>query len=148
MNQGQARRLLDIGVTCVARYDSQGQRTAAWADDPAPCWSHLLAADTAAWRVHQRAAWVARTGLSAELSRLIAVDSLSGLLTILVPMPGGGFVVAVVERWLVRTTAEALADELEAAVQREFGPQVAPYVVAAVAVAALVLVIAAIKSGE
>ena len=100
MNRDQAARLLDLGFTCVARYDVAGQRTSSWAPGPATCWSHLLAADTAVSRVRQRSIWAAQWPVAQQSSRDVAVDALSGLLTILVPVPAGGFVVAVVERWL------------------------------------------------
>lgn len=143
MDEAQADRLLGLGFDVVARYDVQGRKVAGWLRDG--LWSGASsqwAADAAA----QRAQW--GLGLGGQIARQVVKDELAGLLTVLVPVPGGGFVVAAVERQLIDSAANGLADKLEAAVQREFGPSWAPWVAAAIGGGALLLVTAAARRGS
>lgn len=149
MNQTQASSLLRLGFPYVARYDMQGQRVAAWTSGVANVALHQLAGDRAVQvaqaRVAQASPWGSTTG--DRLARQITTDAITGLLTFLVPVPGGGVVVATLEQWVFNEAATALADKLEAAVEQEFGPQLAPYIAAGIGVGVLVLVaIAASKS--
>jgi len=140
MNQTQAARLLDLGLDFVARYDGQGNRTAGWQ-------RNLGASGLAAWssdQTAQQTAW--GTGAGGQLARRIAIDEVSGILTILVPLPGGGLVVGALEQWLIDDAATRLADALEAAVKREFGQNWAPIITVGVGAAALFLLLSARRS--
>ena len=136
----QAARLLDLGFDFVARYDGRGNRMAGWQRTPGASGLAEWSSDQTA----QQAAW--GTGAGGQLARRIAIDEVSGILTILVPLPGGGLVVGALEQWLIDDAATRLADALEAAVKREFGQNWAPIITVGVGAAALVLLLASRRS--
>ena len=67
-----------------------------------------------------RATWGASLGDA--IARQVTIDELTAVLTILVPVPGGGFIIGALENWVFGQTADVLADRLEKSVQKEFGP--------------------------
>jgi hypothetical protein len=136
MNREQASRLLDVGLDFVAQYDNVGNHAASWLRT-----THVSALP--AWAAQQaaaRASWGRSPGDA--IARQIATDEIAGVLTILVPVPGGGFLVAAAENWLLGQAAGELADRLEQAVQKEFGTNWAPLIT--VGIGAAVLFIAAV----
>jgi hypothetical protein len=74
------------------------------------------------------------------VARQVTTSLISGAIAFAVPVPGGGWIVGVVERQLVQNEASILADALEAAVREEFGPSWAPLLAVGIA-AAVVLVL-------
>jgi hypothetical protein len=70
----------------------------------------------------------------------VTIDELTAVLTILIPVPGGGFIVGALEHWLFGQTADELADRLGTAVQKEFGPNWAPAIAVGIGAAVLALV--------
>ena len=134
MSSEQAGRLLDVGIDFVADYDAQGTKGGGWVRDgvisPFPEWAVQQSAARATWG----------SSLGDAIARQVTVDALTSVLTILIPVPGGGFIVGAVENWLFGQTADELADRLEKAVQREFGPNWAPAIAVGVAIAILALV--------
>jgi hypothetical protein len=140
MDQAQATRLLSLGLSYVARYDAQGNLLAHLrANDTTPTWPEF-----AVGQAVRAAGW--RDQTSGQIARDVASEEIFGILTILVPVPGGGWVVGAVERWLLNQTADQLAAILESAVQREFGPVWAPIIAVGVATVLLVLVAALSRS--
>jgi len=136
MNREQAGRILDVGLDYVARYDNVGNQTASWRRttevSALPEWSAQQTAAQATWG----------NSLGGAIARQIAIDEITGILTILIPVPGGGFIVGAVEHWLFGQAADDLADRLEKAVQKEFGQNWAPWIT--VGIGAAVVVVAAI----
>lgn len=136
MNREQAGRILDVGIDYVARYDKVGNQTASWRRttevSALPEWSAQQTAAQAKWG----------NSLGDAIARQIAIDEITGVLTILIPVPGGGFIIGAVEHWLFGQAAGELADRLEKTVQREFGTNWAPLIT--VGIGAAVLVVAAI----
>jgi hypothetical protein len=136
MRQDQAARLLSLGFSYIVRYDSGGQRVATWwtpnswttAFAPYACDAHASQA-------------VRGQNLSGQIARTIAADAFSTIITILVPLPMGGFVIAAADRIVTDQVAAKLADDLTAAIAREFGPSYAPVIAAALVFALLVVVV-------
>lgn len=129
----QAGRLLDVGIDFVADYDAQGTRTTGWIRSglvsPFPEWAVQQSAARANWG----------STLGDAIAREVTVDALTSVLTMLIPVPGGGFIVGAVENWLFGQAADELADRLEKAIQREFGPNWAPVIAVGIGVAILAL---------
>jgi hypothetical protein len=150
MNQPQASRILGIDprIAYVARYDPSGLYLAGWhrsVSESAFPYEYVLRpirAD-AANRLAGTAGWMAGGG---QIARQITTDELAAIMTILVPLSAGGFVLAVLERALLDHVAGELADRLEAALQREFGPTAAPLVAVAVGAVLLIAVVCAVQS--
>ena len=134
MNSKQAGRLLDTGFDLVNHYDNRGAQASSWQRN-----AHLSALP--AWAV-QQAAVQATWGQSAgdAIARQVAIQEFASILTILVPVPGGGFIIAAVENWLAGQGAQELADRLERAVQKEFGPNWAPVITVGIGAVALFFV--------
>jgi hypothetical protein len=145
--------MLNIGFTYLARYDNRGQRLEDWVLSHAQVsvGIHRSACDRVAWPVRMRVAQSAQWGPSVgdQVARQITVDAFTDLLAILVPVPGGGFIVATAERWAVQEAAGVLADKLEAAIEDIFGMQWAPWLAAGIGagVLAIVAIAASKQSG-
>jgi hypothetical protein len=152
MNQAQATRLLGLDPLLVylGRWDAQNRLVAGWHRGVDP----LAVPYEAAWRparegaAARHAVSAAMWGSGGQLARQITVDELSEIMTILLPIPGGGFVVATLEHAVVDHVAGQLADRLDAALQREFGPTAAPYIAAGIAALALVALVGFQRSRE
>jgi hypothetical protein len=140
MNRDQANRLLDLGLDFVAQYDNRGDHAASWRRatqvSALPAWAAQQAAARATW---------ARSSGDA-IARQVAIEEFASVLTILVPVPGGGFIVGAAENWLFGQATGELADRLEQAVQQEFGPNWAPLITAGIGAAALIFVAIARRS--
>jgi len=140
MNQAQGTRLLSLGFSYVARYGAQGDLVGHLrANNTTPWWPEFAVAQAV-----RGAGW--RDRVSGQIARDVASEEIYGILTILVPMPGGGWVVGAVERWLLNETADQLAAKLDSAVQREFGPVWGPVVAVGAVTVALLLVAALSRS--
>jgi len=133
MNREQASRLLDVGFDFVAQYDNIGKHAASWQRttqvSALPAWAAQQAAARASWG-HSPADAIARQ---------VTIDEIVGVLTILIPVPGGGFIIGAVENWLFGQAAGELADRLEQAVRKEFGPNWAPLITVGIGAAVLFL---------
>jgi hypothetical protein len=131
MNPEQASRLLDVGFDFVAQYDNVGNHAASWRRtsqvSALPAWAAQQAA--------ARATWGRSPGDA--LARQVAIDEIVGVLTVLIPIPGGGFIVGAIENWFLGRVAGELADRLEQAVKKEFGTNWAPLITVGIAAAVL-----------
>ena len=137
MNREQAARILDVGLDFVARYDNRGNRTANWrrTDQVStfPEWASQQAAARAIWG----------SSVGEAIARQVTIDELTSVLTILIPIPGGGFIIGAVEQWLFGQAAGELADRLEQAVQKEFGQNWAPVITVGIGAVALFIAVVA-----
>jgi hypothetical protein len=134
MNREQASHLLDVGFDFVAQYDNLGNHAASWRRttqvSAMPAWAAQQAAARASWG-HSPGDAVARQ---------VTIDEIVGVLTILIPVPGGGFIIGAIENWLFGQAAGELADRLEQAVRKEFGTNWAPLITMGIGAAVLCLV--------
>jgi hypothetical protein len=134
MDGKQAQRLLDVGLDLVAHYDNRGLQSSIWQGSTA-------ASPLSSWAIQQmaaRATWGHTPGDA--IARQAAVEEFASVLTILIPVPGGGFIIGAVANWLTGQAAQQLADQLERAVRKEFGPKWAPLVTVGIGAATFVFV--------
>lgn len=137
LNREQAARLLDVGIDFIAEYDAHGIHRSGWIRagviSPFPEWAVQQSAVRATWGA----------SLGDAIARQVTIDELTAVLTILVPVPGGGFIIGALENWVFGQTADVLADRLEKSVQKEFGPSWAPAI--AVGIGAAILAVVAVS---
>lgn len=117
MRQDQASRLPSLGFSYIARCGADGQRIATWLH-PAASWTATFAPPASD---DHAARTVLAQRLGEQIAQTITTDAFSDIITILVPLPAGGFVVAVVDQIVTDQVARQLADALTAAVARAFG---------------------------
>jgi hypothetical protein len=142
MQQDQATRLLSIDFSYIARYDAAGQRVSQW-QHPAASW--MLTFAPRACDDHAFQAVVSQRVSGGQIAREITRDAFASIITILVPLPAGGFVIAAANQIVTDQVAGQLADALTAAVVREFAPSYAPFVAAAIVCVALAVLIIALR---